>query len=95
MTRVQIQKAQESTWSDYERVAEAIGDSPPPGLILHAAGEVDGRWQAVSVWESRETIETFRDERVHPAVTATLGAGILDAGPPPAVWFEVKHTLGG
>src|SRR5262245_37754472 len=54
VTWVQIQKAEEATWQDYERVAAAIGDTPPPGLLLHAAGEVDGHWQAVSVWESKE-----------------------------------------
>lgn len=40
MAWVQIQHAQEATWDDYERVAAAMGDTPPPGLILHAAGEV-------------------------------------------------------
>ena len=54
MAYVQILKSVEATWEDYERVADAVGDATPAGLVFHAAGEVDGRWQSVSVWESRE-----------------------------------------
>ena len=37
---VQIQKAQEASWADYEKVAQtvAVDDNPPEGLIVHAAG---------------------------------------------------------
>ena len=94
MPWVQIQKAEQATWDDYERVAAAIGDERPPGLILHAAGEVNGTWQAVSVWESQEAYERFRDERVVPAVKATLSEEFVDQGPPPAEWFAVKHMIG-
>jgi tellurite resistance-related uncharacterized protein len=92
---VQIQKAQQASCDDYQRVSAAIGETLPSGLILHAAGEVDGTWQAVSVWESRAAFEAFRDERVLPAVAATLGEEAAAAGPPPAEWFEIKHMLGG
>jgi hypothetical protein len=93
MPWVQIQKAQQVSWSDYERIAQAIGEAPPAGLIIHAAGEVDGRWQAVSVWESRAAFEAFREERVLPAVRAVLGDELAAAGPPPEEWFEVKHLI--
>ena len=41
MAWVQIQKAQEASWDDYERVSQAAGvdENPPEDLILHAAGE--------------------------------------------------------
>ena len=94
MTWVQIQRAEEATWEDYERVAAAVGDTPPPGLLLHAAGEVDGHWQAVSVWESKEAFEAFREERIVPAVTGALGDDLAAAGPPPSEWFEVRHLIG-
>jgi hypothetical protein len=93
MAWVQIQRAQQATWADYERVAQAVGDTPPAGLILHAAGEEDGRWRSISVWESKKAFEAFRDERLLPAVRATLGEEFLAAGPPPDEWFEVKHTV--
>lgn len=92
MVWVQIQRAQESTWEDYERVSEAVGDRPIEGLVYHAAGETDGRWQAVSVWESKEAEERFRESRLKPAIVGTLGQESVDEGPPPDEWFEVKVT---
>jgi hypothetical protein len=94
MAWVQIQKAEQATWDDYERVSAAIGDERPAGLILHAAGEVHGTWQAVSVWESQEAYETFRDERLLPAVKAALSEELAAGGPPPTEWFAVKHMIG-
>jgi hypothetical protein len=93
MAWVHVQKAEEASWADYERVAAAVGDDVPAGLVLHAAGEVDGKWRAVSVWESKEAAEKFRDERVLPAATAALGADVVEAGPPPEEWFEAKHLV--
>ena len=95
MAWVQIQHAQESTWADYQRVREAIGDDPVEGLVYHVAGETDGRWHAVTVWESREAEERFRESRLLPAVVATLGQESVDGGPPPQEWFEVKDTRRG
>jgi hypothetical protein len=95
MAWVLIQKAQEATWADYERVAQAIGvdENPPEGLILHAAGEEDGKWRMVTVWESQAAHDRFRDERILPAVRATMGDAAIDAGPPPEESFEVKHIV--
>ncbi len=95
MAWVLIQKAQEASWADYERVSQAAGvdDNPPAGLILHAAGEENGRWRSVDVWESQAAYERFRDERIMPAVRQELGEGALTAGPPPRESFEVKHLV--
>ena len=75
MAWVQIQKAQEASWDDYERVSKAAGadENPPEGLILHAAGEENGRWRSVSVWESQAAYEKFREERIMPAVRQEIG----------------------
>ena len=93
MAWAQIQKAQEATWEMYEAVQQAIGDDPIEGLIAHAAGEVDGKWQSVSIWESREAHDRFRDERLMPAVVTALGEAVATAGPPPEESFEVKHLI--
>jgi len=90
-----VQQASEMTWSDYERVAQAVDvdSNPPPGLIVHAAGEVDGKWRSVDVWESQAHYERFREERLMPAVIQTMGEEAAAAGPPPQESFEVKHIV--
>lgn len=95
MAWVQIQKAQEASWDDYERVSQAAGvdENPPEGLILHAAGEENGRWRSVSVWESQAAYERFRDQRIMPAVKQEIGEDAMTTGPPPQESFEVKHMV--
>jgi len=94
MVWVQIQKASQATWDDYEKVRQAIGDDAPDGLIYHAAGEQEnGRWQSVSVWESEDQFNRFRDERLTDAARQALGDTMVDAGPPPSESFEAKHVL--
>ena len=95
MPWVQIQKASEATWDDYSRVQQTLEEGgTPPGLIYHAAGEQPGgQWQAVSVWESQDAFDRFREERILPAVRQALGDDMADAAPPPSEWFEAKHVL--
>jgi hypothetical protein len=94
MPWVQIQKAAQASWDDYQRVQQALGDQVPDGLIYHAAGEQEnGRWESVSIWESEEAFNRFRDERIMPAVRETLGEQFIEAGPPPTEAFEAKHVV--
>jgi hypothetical protein len=95
MPWVQIQKAAQAKWEDYERVQAALdGGGKPDGLIYHAAGEqTDGRWQAVSIWESEEHYNRFVQDRIVPAVRQALGDEMADAGPPPSESFETKHVI--
>jgi hypothetical protein len=94
MTWVLIQKAQEVSWDDHRRVAATLGETPPPGMLLYAAGEVDSRWQAVSIWESKAAYESFVETRVVPAVATTLGEDVAAAGPPPSESFDAQHLFG-
>ena len=88
-----VQEATEMTWSDYEKVTQALNvdADPPAGLIVHAAGEVDGKWRSVDVWESEADYNRFREERLMPAVIQAMGEEAVAAGPPPQESFEVKH----
>ena len=54
----------------YEQVTQKVaesGDMPPEGAIFQVAGPGENGWRVISVWESREAQERFRDERLMPA----------------------------
>lgn len=69
----------------YEKVTGQTmpGGQLPDGAQIHIAGPVEGGWRVITVWDSEEHFERFRDEKLGPAVEAT-GDGIapkLDANP--------------
>lgn len=94
MAWVQIQHAREHSWEEHQKVGAAIGDERPAGLIMRAAGEIEGRWVAVAVWESQEASDRFVQERIIPAVQDVFGEDMIAAGPPPTQWFEIKSAVG-
>jgi hypothetical protein len=59
----------------YDGVTAAmdIAYEPPEGLIFHWAGEVDGKWTVMDVWEAREAYDRFREERLFPAIREVSG----------------------
>jgi hypothetical protein len=69
----------------------SVHATPPEGLIIHSAGEVDGTWQIVDVWESEEHAQRFDAERLGPAVAAVAGA--TAPGPPPTTVYELHNLL--
>jgi hypothetical protein len=93
MTWVQIQQAAQHTWDDHQKVGALIGDEKPDGLIVRAAGEVDGRWKSVAIWESKDAYERFVEERLLPALREAFGDEAM-AGPPREESFEAKHMMG-
>lgn len=54
-------------------VAKAAGiiENPPPGALARMAGPMPGGWRVISVWDSRESWNRFRSERLEPAFKAT------------------------
>jgi len=56
--------------TNYDWVADKIGDGPFDGLIAHTAGFDDeaGVFRILDVWESREDAERFLAEQVQPLV---------------------------
>jgi hypothetical protein len=50
-----------------------IANNPPEGLIFHWAGEVDGKWTIIDLWETTEAYERFLEERLMPAVEKVTG----------------------
>jgi hypothetical protein len=54
MTYMRIVRPPMVTPEIYDAVNDKLGvlSDPPDGLIMHAAGELDGQWQIVEAWES-------------------------------------------
>lgn len=76
--------------------AEAGVDSEPPeGLLIHTAGEVDGVFQVVDVWESPQAAERFDSERLGPAIAKVVGveASAPPAGAPVPVVYDLHSVI--
>jgi hypothetical protein len=89
-------RVEQSTPEIYDAVAAklAVENDPPAGMIVHTAiAEQGGGMRIVDVWESREAFESFRDQRLMPAVESVLSErGITPAGPPTYEFSEI-HDL--
>jgi hypothetical protein len=62
-----------SSWEQYTRVARALIDPTPAGLILHVAGPTDEGVRVIDVWETEEAWDRFRADRLAPAIAALGG----------------------
>jgi hypothetical protein len=40
----------------------------PAGCQIHIAGPVDKGWRVITVWDSEEQFQQFRDEKLIPAI---------------------------
>jgi len=79
----------------YARIVEALGNEPPPGLIVHLAVErPEGGLRYVDVWESEAHWDRFGEERLHPVVHKMLGEIFGENLPdePDRVPLPVIHT---
>jgi hypothetical protein len=53
----------------YDRVnPKVMPDGLPDGCQAHIAGPVEGGWRVITVWESEERFQQFRDETLIPAM---------------------------
>ncbi len=54
----------------YERLNPKVmpGDRLPDGCQLHIAGPTEGGWRVITVWDSDERFEKFRNETLIPAI---------------------------
>jgi len=48
-----------------------VEGSPPAGGWIRMAGPMAGGWRIMSLWDSEEDFERFRDERLVPALAVT------------------------
>lgn len=68
---------------DAVNAKSGVDENPPEGMLVHCAGEVDGAFQIVDVWESEEHARRFDTERLAPAINGVVLAGGAAQGPPP------------
>jgi hypothetical protein len=76
---------------DAVNVKAGVEGNPPEGLLMHSAGEVDGQFQIIDVWESEEHAQRFGDERLGPAIGEVMGA--MPPGPPPTTIYELHRLI--
>ena len=70
-----------------------IHDDPPAGLLFHWAGVIDGKWTVMDVWEARDNYDSFREDRLFPAIKKLSGMDPA-AGPQPTITeFEVHDYV--
>jgi hypothetical protein len=68
-----------------------IATNHPLGMISHAAGEVEGSWQIVEIWESEEYARRFDAERLVPAIELVTGSP--PPGDAPTMSFELHQLV--
>jgi hypothetical protein len=72
----------------YEAIREKVWQGgTDKGMRFHAAGEAEGRWRIIEVWESRDGLERFIREDLARAVDELSGG--QQATPQPEVVFDV------
>jgi hypothetical protein len=59
----------------YEQTsAKAVpGGGLPDGCQLHIAGPTEGGWRVITVWDSEDQFQQFRNEKLIPALRDTGG----------------------
>ncbi len=85
----------DGTQEQYDAVNAHLGveQDPPEGLVFHAAGPMEGGWNAIDFWESREHFDRFLGERLGPAIQE-LGDK-APPNPPSIKEFPVYNTIKG
>jgi hypothetical protein len=58
----------------YDQVnSKVMADGLPEGAQVHIAGPIDGGWRVITVWESEERFQQFRDQKLLPALREAGG----------------------
>jgi hypothetical protein len=60
----------------------------PDGAKVHIAGPTEGGWRVITVWDSEEQFEAFRNERLIPALRDAGGEGVA-----PDITVNQVHRL--
>jgi hypothetical protein len=63
-----------ASWQRYERIAEAMTEPAPAGLVVHVAGPTDEGFRTIDVWESEQAWDSFRSSRLESAMADLAGS---------------------
>ena len=57
----------------FDRVSEIAvpGDQLPDGCHVQIAGPIEGGWRVITVWDSEDQFEQFRNDKLIPALRET------------------------
>lgn len=72
----------------YEAIRDRVLDaSQDKGLRFHAAGEGDGQWRIIEIWDSRDGLESFIRDNL--AAAADKVSGGQAPTPEPELVFDI------
>jgi hypothetical protein len=76
MAVVVVAEIPQGDQSFYDEVSARVmsNDQLPEGCRVHIAGPLNGGWRVITVWDSEEQFQQFRNEKLIPAMQE-LGAG--------------------
>jgi len=81
-----------ATWDTYLGIAEALGGAPPEGLAIHVAGPTEEGFRMIGIWDSRETWDRFRDDRLRTIFETLAGRSRIQ---PTYRELDIAHLLSG
>jgi hypothetical protein len=74
MAVVVVNEVEGGTQEFYEQVnSKVMGGELPAGAQVHIAGPIDKGWRVITVWDSKEDFQRFRDEKLIPALRESGG----------------------
>src|SRR4051794_25210637 len=83
----------------YDAVNARLGQEASEGGVVHIGGRDDsGTFRVVDVWESREALERFEEERLRPAIAEVMrehGQDPAQRPPPKQTVFEAHDIMVG
>jgi hypothetical protein len=87
MAVVVVNDQQGGSQEIYDRTVEKVmpGGQLPDGCQLHIAGPGESGWRVITVWDSEEDFERFRNDTLMPA--------LRDAGTTPNITVKPVHRL--
>jgi hypothetical protein len=79
MAIVVVNEMAEMNQDIYDQVSSRAlpGGELPEGCQLHVAGPKGGGWRVITVWDSEDQFNAFRNDTLIPAVTEVAGEGAV------------------